>query len=422
MTKIALTHGYCEYQSYTRLYTHPPVPPHHLLQLSAYLTANKFTNNVIDITLHDPSLAIKQLEEEVPAYCFIEVVGTTLHTTLAMVQSIRRSEALKNVRIIAGGPGIALINQKKTFLEAGTDVVLLGEVQTTLTALLFTMDIPMNPFLDHIPGIAYINGHGDITETIPEEADQLQLKQCAPDWEKVDLSKYRDYGKQYDGYSVAKVAVSRILPSFSEDLQFYKSPDELVDEMNRLVYHDHFDRVIIEGDILRYPKWFVDFTDRCQIEDKLRYECYIQPGAADPEQLNILKLTGCVRLWVNVDTTSLDELFSTLPALTNNAWETEMQVGINVTLSEEDMSTASLKEVVLLLQKVMPDYLVVAFNIPHAKDHKQWSKVCFKAEKWLLKELEWHSICERKAWIWPASWIKGLGLLWQRVNVRQLDK
>lgn len=418
MTKVVLTHGYCEYQSYTRLFSQSPVPPHHVLQLSAHLTQQKFTNKVIDITLNGSSYAIEELKKEVPKYCFIEAVETTLHTTLSMVEAIRDEELFKHMKIIVGGAGVH--DREQYYLDAGTDVVIHGEVQSTLSALLFTMEIPMNPFLDHVPGIMFFNGHGEVTKTTAEDPEQLSIQPSTPDWEKVDLSEYRDYGKHYDGYSVAKVAVSRIPSFFSEDLKFYKSPDELVEEINLLVYHHQFDRIIIEGNILRYPKWFIDFTDRCQIEDKLRYECYVHPGVMNSDQVNRLKLSGCVRLWVKIKTTLFDELFSSLGDIANTAWETEMEVACTVVLSEEDMNIDSLNNVLQLLKEVSPDYLVMEFNIPHTNDNNRWSTLCLSVEKWLIKELEWHSICQRKTWFWPVSWAKGLHLLWRRMKLKYL--
>jgi anaerobic magnesium-protoporphyrin IX monomethyl ester cyclase len=183
---ILLTHGYFLYEDPHELQVMKPYPTLGILYISSHLKARGFDVRVFDTTFSSREELETYLERERPPVVGVYCNLMTRPSALRIIAQCRHHGAT----VIAGGPEPA--NYPTEYLDAGADVVVIGEGELTLEELLphLARYGPVN--MRHIHGIVYREQDGQVVHTPPRPYIADLSAQPFPDRDAIDIQRYVD--------------------------------------------------------------------------------------------------------------------------------------------------------------------------------------------------------------------------------------
>ena len=306
MAHILLTHGYFLADDEKERQIMKPYPPLGLLYLSAYLKARGHTAEVYDSTFGTRDELTRRLERTPGG---VLGIYTNLMTRRSVLQIVAAARA-NDWTVILGGPESA--NYTAEYLDAGADVVVLGEGEATLAELVETLP---SRRLHGVRGIVFKDETGKPLHTREREKiadlDSLPL----PDREAIDHQKYLDVWRQYHGASSINLITARGCPYrctwCSHAVYGYshrrRSPEKVADEVQWIVDRYNPDQLWYADDVftISHP-WLRRYRDILEARGlHLPFETItradrLQSAAA----VEALKELGCERIWIGSESGS----------------------------------------------------------------------------------------------------------------------
>ena len=170
MADIVLSHGYLVQEDPKEQAIMRPYPPLGLLYLSAYLKRAGFSVDVADGTLgtrHDLHAVLASRRAPVLGL-YTNLI--TRRSVLALIAEARR----QGWTVVLGGPESA--NYPAEYLQRGADVVVVGEGEITLAALLPALSRVGPHRLHDVDGVVFRDEHGAVVTTPPraQVADRIR--------------------------------------------------------------------------------------------------------------------------------------------------------------------------------------------------------------------------------------------------------
>jgi len=159
MNDLLLTHGYFLYEDPKELQILRPYVPLGLLYICAHLRAKGFDVEVFDTTFSTTQELKRHLETERPSVLGIYANLMTRKKVVEILQVAR----LAGWRTVVGGPEPGAYIRE--YLEAGADVVVLGEGEATMEELLPALQSKSDRVLPNISGIAFLDASGQVRHT-----------------------------------------------------------------------------------------------------------------------------------------------------------------------------------------------------------------------------------------------------------------
>jgi radical SAM superfamily enzyme YgiQ (UPF0313 family) len=309
MTQILLTHGYFLAEDEKERQIMKPYPPLGLLYLSAYMKAGGHDVEVYDSTFGTREELVRRIQASPRG---IVGIYTNLITRRSVLQIIRAAREVDS-RVILGGPESA--NYSTEYLNAGADVIVIGEGETTLAELVRVLDGRRPRELHGVRGIVFKDGAGEIIHTaerpkIPD-LDALPL----PDREAIDHRKYLDAWRQHHGASSINLITARGCPYrctwCSHAVYGYshrrRSPDKVADEVLRIVEQYNPDQLWYADDVftISHP-WLQRYAQELQNRGlHLPFETITRADRLQSEAaVASLKELGCYRIWIGSESGS----------------------------------------------------------------------------------------------------------------------
>ena len=202
---ILLAHAYfiCDDADEQRIMR--PHPPLGLLYLSAYLRRQGASVEIFDSTFRSPRDFDAVLERERPPVVGIGVNLMTKRHALRMIAQCKRAGS----RVVIGGPDPP--HHAASYLDAGADVVVVGEGEQTVEELLGALRLS-NADLSVINGIVFKAADGAIVRT-PARALLPDLDaQPYPDRQAIDLPSYLNAWRERHGVGTVSLITARGCP------------------------------------------------------------------------------------------------------------------------------------------------------------------------------------------------------------------
>lgn len=310
--KILLTHGYFLATDEKERAIMKPYPPLGILSIAAYLEERGMPADVYDTTFSTPEAFRAYLLEERP-----DVIGiyTNLMTKLQVLETMRfiRSEpTLRATRIVLGGPEVTHHIEK--FLENGADAIVIGEGEETMYELLtaWTSPLPISP--RNVQGIAFRDDDGSIVRT-PERALITDITGLPfPKREAIDLRLYLDAWRERHGASAVNVSTMRGCPFscrwcsravYGESYR-RRSPKRVVDEIEQIRATYNPDTLWFVDDVFTINhRWLEEFAREVNERGvKIPYECITRADRLNERSVEMLKESGCYRVWIGAESGS----------------------------------------------------------------------------------------------------------------------
>ncbi|HEX4912665.1 MAG TPA: cobalamin-dependent protein, partial [Vicinamibacterales bacterium] len=181
-----------------------PHPPLGVLYLSSHLKARGFSVGVFDGTFQTLAAFDRVLQRERPRLAGIAVNMMTKRNALAMIAIARR----RGARVVVGGPDPP--HHAAAYLDAGADVVVIGEGERTLEELIPRLDA--NGDLSAVDGIVFKTPGGAIVRTAPRALLANLDEQPFPDRSAIDMPAYLNAWRQRHGVGTVSLITARGCP------------------------------------------------------------------------------------------------------------------------------------------------------------------------------------------------------------------
>lgn len=432
---ILLTHGYSIWDDPHELATMRPYPPLGILYLSAYLKQAGVAVDVLDTTFARADGFSRHIARTRPP-----VVGiyTNMMTRQNVLRMTRASRA-EGCAVVLGGPDPA--NYPAEYLRRGADVVVVGEGEETLHALLLARSPTgwNTDELHNVAGIAFLDG--DELITTPARAQIRDISTLPwPDREAIDLDAYIETWRRHHGMGSVSLITARGCPFHCQWCSHAvyghshrrRSVTDVADEVESILERWRPDMLWYADDVFTiHKRWFFKYADELERRGvRVPFETISREDRLDEKIIARLADIGCKRIWVGAESGS-QRILDRMQRSTDAERVVEMvhllqrygiEAGMFIMLGYDGEEERDLVETVDVLRRAAPDIFLTTVSYP-IKDtgyfgtvsdrivaHKSWddgsdrdlsvagrhSKLYYQhATRWMVGEVSWRTELQR---------------------------
>lgn len=289
-----------------------PYPPLGILYISAWLEQHGYDNEVYDTTFSSFHKQCEYLAAKQPEIIAIYTNLMTKLNVIRLIRSIRAQEALQDSLIVLGGPDLRY--NVDNYLATGADVLVIGEGEQSMLELVQATEQGLRPHFGHIPGLAFVDVDGQVTQTAARKHLRAVDELPSPNRQKIDLHQYLDTWKTHHGRSSVTISTQRGCPytcrwcSTAVYGQSYRrrSAEKVAAELRTIKETYQPDQIWFVDDVFTVShKWLAAFHQAVQNQDAvIPFECITRAERMNDEVLDMLKDSGCFRVWIGAESGS----------------------------------------------------------------------------------------------------------------------
>jgi radical SAM superfamily enzyme YgiQ (UPF0313 family) len=315
--KVLLTHAYFLGEDRKEQEIMRPYAPLGILYLAAYLEERGVDVDVFDTTFSTwPALDDRLLETR-PDVVGIYTNLMTKRNVLRLMQRVRSHPALSGTRLVLGGPEVT--HHAEKFLEHGADVIVVGEGEETMHALVSawaqgTRQAGAGTELDGVAGIVFRDRGGRLVRTAPRALMRSLDELPAPKRDAIDLRPYLEAWRSRHGSNAVSISTMRGCPYscrwcsravYGESYR-RRSPVKVVDEIEAIVARYHPDTLWFVDDVFTINhRWLEEMTVEIERRGlRVPYECITRADRLDERSVALLRRSGCFRVWIGAESGS----------------------------------------------------------------------------------------------------------------------
>lgn len=312
--KVLITHSYFLHFDKKQLELSKPYPP-----LATLLAASVLRNHSLEVHFYDVSFdeTVEKVKEQInvlkPDVLLIYDDGFNYLTKMCLTNM---REAAFRMLHFAKSKGIKTIisssdstDEYKKYLNAGADVVLLGEAEETLIEL-FNNRLEVN---EDIKGIAFTNNnifYNTVRRNVNTQLDQLPF----PAWDLLNIKPYKKAWEKH-GYFSINLSTTRGCPykcnwcakPIYGNRYNVRSTENVLNELKYMNRFFKFDHVWFCDDIFGLrPGWLDSFCSRIKESGiNVKYKIQCRADLLQREEL-IQKLaeSGAEEVWIGAESGS----------------------------------------------------------------------------------------------------------------------
>jgi anaerobic magnesium-protoporphyrin IX monomethyl ester cyclase len=305
--ELLLTHGYFLYEDPKELQIMKPYPPLGILYICSHLRSKGYGVEVFDSTFQTRAGLRERLMAGTPS---VLGIYANLMTRSNVVSILREAKQIGWKTVVGGPEPGAYVDE---YLDAGADVVVLGEGELTVEELLSSWRAGTTS-LDRIAGIAYRDNNGATCRTVP----RLQIAdldgQPWPAREDIDMDRYVDTWRRHHGKGSVSLITARGCPYRCEwcshqvfgQTHRRRKPERVAEELEWLLQRYRPDMLWIADDVFTINhdwllRWAAEMKQR---EIHIPFECISRADRLNESVIRTLADLGCQRLWVGSESGS----------------------------------------------------------------------------------------------------------------------
>jgi radical SAM superfamily enzyme YgiQ (UPF0313 family) len=383
---VLLSHGYCLADDEHEREIMMPYPPLGLLYLSSHLKAAGFTVEVYDTTFGSLSGFAERIATLRPPVVGLSANLMTRAAILRMIDIAREADSW----VVLGGPEAG--PNASDYLRAGADVVVAGEGELTLEALLQRLPRQGRRGLGEVSGIAFLDDDGSVTTTPPRAQLRPLSAQPWPDREAIDLERYLSAWRDHHGAASVSLITSRGCPytcAWCSHGVFGRTHRrrqiaEVADEVEYILEVYRPDRLWYADDVFTLNRpWTVAYAAELRRRGvRVPFECISRADRINEEVADALADMGCFRLWIGSESGSqrvLDAMrrlttVEDIQAKTALLQGRGIQVGMFMMLGYEGEEESDLEATVEHLKSTAPDIVLTTVAYP-IRGTEYWGRV-----------------------------------------------
>lgn len=304
--RLILTHAYFLEEDTKERQIMKPYPPLGILYLSSHLRARGFEVELYDSTFGSREQLWNLLDAEAPGVLGLYVNLMTRAAALAIIQRARAT----GWRVMLGGP--ETVNYAELYLEAGADVIVMGEGELAVEQLLLTeFDTQKWP---EIPGIVFRGPDGSLVKTgTPRLLTNLDA-QPWPDRERIDIGRYLKTWRKHHGKSSISIITARGCPyrcnwcshSVYGHTHRRRAPHAVVDEIEYVLRKYEPGMLWIADDVFTiHHRWIVEYAAELKQRGiHIPFECITRADRVNAQIAGLMAEMGCIRVWIGSESGS----------------------------------------------------------------------------------------------------------------------
>ncbi len=351
-----------------------PHPPLGLLYLSSHLKVHGVDVAVFDGTFRTMAAFADALAREKPAVVGIAVNLMTKRNALMMLGLAKT----RGARVVIGGPDPP--HHAAAYLDAGADVVVVGEGEQTIEELL-------RAFRSHgdlaaINGIVFKAPDGTVVRTPPRALMPDLDRQPFPDRSAIDLPAYLHAWRERHGVGTVSLITARGCPytctwcsrSVFGETHRRRSVGNVADEVEAIVDRYHPERLWYADDVFAIHRgWTVNYARELERRRlRLPFECISRAERIDDEVADALASLGCFRVWIGSESGSqrvLDAMkrkvtVDQVRAAADRLRRRRIEVGMFIMLGYDGEQMSDLHATVDHLKRTAPDVFLTTVSYP----------------------------------------------------------
>jgi anaerobic magnesium-protoporphyrin IX monomethyl ester cyclase len=299
---ILLTHGYFLYEDPKELQIMKPYPPLGILYICAHLRSKGLSVEVFDSTFSSRQQLFDLLQQGPPS-----VVGiyANLMTRSNVVEILRVAKDAGWKTVVGGPEPSAYIDE---YLEAGADVIVIGEGELTLEELVPVLPSHSAEALRKVNGIAFRTAEGTVVRTPPRDQIRDIDAQPWPARESIDLTRYLRIWREHHGMGSVSLITARGCPyhcRWCSHEVFGKThrrrkPSSVADELEWLMNRYQPEMAWMADDVFTiHHGWFFQYAAELKRRGlKLPFECISRADRLTRQVVETLAEIGCFRVWI----------------------------------------------------------------------------------------------------------------------------
>ena len=359
-----------------------PHPPLGLLYLSSHLKSRGIDVGVFDGTFQSLQAFDDVLHRDRPPVVGIAVNMMTKRNALAMIALAKQ----RGATVVVGGPDPPY--HAESYLNAGADVVAIGEGEQTLEELLEGGGNPSGlpgsrlPDLSSINGIAFKTPDGAIVRTPPRALMPSLDQQPFPDRSAIDLPAYLRAWRERHGVGTVSLITARGCPytctwcsrSVFGETHRRRSVVNVADEVEAIVERYRPERLWYADDVFAIHRgWTLAYARELEKRGlRLPFECISRAERIDDEVADALVSLGCFRVWIGSESgsqkvlnamkrkVSVDQVRTTAARLRRRG----IEVGMFIMLGYDGEEVRDLEDTVDHLKQTSPDVFLTTVSYP----------------------------------------------------------
>ncbi len=306
--KLILTHTYFLSEDEHEKQIMKPYPPLGLLYLSAFLKRHDVEVEVYDTTFSTYPALIDYLEEKQPDILGIHCNLLTKYNVLKLIRFCREHGIIS----ILGGPDAS--TQVREFLNYGADIVISGEGEDPLLAVLKRLRTHDIHALHDIPNVSFIDKGGEIVQNCRQVSRRHLDDYPFPDREAIDLQQYLNTWEQHHGQRSVSLITARgcafTCKWCSHSVYGWthrrRRPEKVVAEIQEIIEKYQPTHLWYADDVFTVNKrWLTKFHGMMtEAGIHLPFECIARADKIDEDVVRILKDLGCYRVWFGAESGS----------------------------------------------------------------------------------------------------------------------
>ncbi len=399
---ILLAHGYFLYEDPHELKVMKPYPPLGILYISSYLKKQGFDVGVFDSTFSAMTAFKTLVAKERPSVVGIYTNMMTKRNVLEMTRACKEAGAI----VVLGGPEPPYYAED--YLNHGADIIIKGEGELTLEALLPHLGKQGLTQLEAIEGIAFLNDGGKLVETLPRPFIADLSANPWPDREAIDIPQYMKIWKDNHGKSSVSVIQARGCPftcrwcshSVYGNTHRRRTPEDAADEVLWIKERYNPDLIWYADDVFTInSRWFFQYAEALKQRGvRIPFECISRADRLNEEIVKTLADMGCFRLWNGSESGSqhvLDAMdrkvkVKDVQEKTHLLQKYGIETGMFIMLGYEGETINDLQETVEHLKISNPDLFLTTVAYP-IKGTKYYAEV----ESRVLADRGWENRSDR---------------------------
>jgi radical SAM superfamily enzyme YgiQ (UPF0313 family) len=372
---LLLTHGYFLDEDAHEREVMRPYPPLGILYISAHLKARGFDVAVFDSTFDTLDNFRRTIAAERPPVVGLYANMLTRRTVLRMIPVCKEHGA----QVVVGGPDPA--NYAEGYLEYGADVVVIGEGELTLEALLPHLARYGPHEMGSIPGIVYREDE-QVIRTEPREYLSDLDAQPFPDRAAIDIPRYMRAWSDHHGQSAVSLITARGCPykcNWCSHAVFgythrRRSPQNVADEVQQIAETYNPDLLWYADDVFTINhRWLYAYAQELARRDlRFPFETISREDRLNEKVIATLAEMGCYRLWVGAESGS-QRILDRMERQTNVERVKEVvhtlrrygiETGMFIMLGYDGEQMEDLQETVQTLKDANPDVFLTTVAYP----------------------------------------------------------
>src|SRR6202046_5422546 len=305
---ILLTHGYFLYEDPQDLQIMKPYPPLGILYICAHLRNKGLSVEVFDSTFSSRQQLFEILRQGPPS---VLGIYANLMTRSNVVEILRVAKDAGWKTLVGGPEPSAYIDE---YLEAGADVIVIGEGEVTLEELVPVLQSRASEALHHVNGIAFRASDGTVVRTPPRDQIRDIDAQPWPARELIDLPQYLAVWRKHHGMgSVSLITAPRgavhCLCCSHEvfgKTHRRRKPASVAEELEFLIRQYEPQMAWMADDVFTiHHGWLFQYAAELKRRGlKLPFECISRADRLNLQVVETLADMGCFRVWIGSESGS----------------------------------------------------------------------------------------------------------------------